>query len=232
MKKIFTLIATVFMAVSVNAQTEPIVYDFAGITADDIIVDENSEVKSRTFDGAECPMVKYKAGSSVKTLIQLKGKDYITLQYANSDPKDNIVTFAPQFMNTDTKNFVFLIGNEDLKLKEGDVIQVKFSAKGDKPAILHAETNLVGDDIDSKSKEEIKVASFTVGANGTAKIKETNGGVRIYAMTINSDIDGATTGISEVAASKAAKARKAVVNGRLVIETANGSFSVTGARVK
>ena len=232
MKKIFTLIATVFMAVSVNAQTEPIVYDFAGITADDIIVDENSEVKSRSFDGAECPIVKYNAGSSVKTLIQLKGRDYITLQYANKDPKSNIVTFASQFMNTDTKNFVFLIGNDDLKLKEGDVIKVKFSAKGDTPAILHAETNLVGDDVDSKSKEEINVASFTVGANGTAKIKETNGGVRIYAMTINADIDGATTGISEVAASKVAKARKVVVNGRLVIETANGTFSATGARVK
>ena len=51
-------------------------------------------------------------------------------------------------------------------------------------------------------------------------------------MTINSDIDGATTGISEVAASKVAKARKVIVNGRLVIETANGIFSTTGARVK
>ena len=75
----------------------------------------------------------------------------------------------------------------------------------------------------------IKVAA-TKG--GTCKIKETNGGCRIYAIAINSDIHGATTGISEVAASKVSKARKVVVNGRLVIETANGTFSATGARVK
>ena len=40
------------------------------------------------------------------------------------------------------------------------------------------------------------------------------------------------TGISEIASAKTAKARKVVVNGRLVIETANGTFSATGARVK
>lgn len=235
MKKIFTLIATALMAVSVNAQTDPIVYDFAGIKADDIIVDANSEVGSRSFDGVDCPMVKYNIGNSEKTLIQIKQRDFLTLQYANSDPKDNIVTFAPEFMNVDTKNFVFLFGNNDtdLKLKANDVIKVKFSAKGDKSALLHAETNVKGDDVESKEKDEIKIASFTVEANGTCKIKEMNGGVRIYAIAINADIPAETAGISEFAsASKVSKARKVVVNGRLVIETANGTFSTTGARVK
>lgn len=235
MKKIFTLIATALMAVSVNAQTDPTVYDFAGIKADDIIVDANSEVGSRSFDGADCPMVKYNVAKT-ETLIQIKKRDYLMLRYLNTETtKDNIVTFAPEFMNVDVKDFVFLIGinDTDLKLKAGDVIKVKFSAKGAKSAILHAETNVKGDDVESKEKDEIKIASFTVEANGTCKIKEMSGGVRIYAIAINADIPAETTGISEFAsASKVSKARKVVVNGRLVIETANGTFSTTGARVK
>ena len=232
MKKIFTLIATALMAVSVNAQTNPTVYDFAGIKADDIIVDANSEVGSRSFDGVDCPMVKYNIGNSVKTLILIKQRDLLSLQYSNKNPKSNIVTFAPDFMNIDSQNFVFIFGIEGAKLKADDVIKVKFSAKGDTPAILCAETNVKGDDVESKEKDEIKIASFTVEANGTCKIKETSGGVRIYAIAINADIPAETTGISEVAASKVAKARKVIVNGRLVIETANGTFSTTGARVK
>ena len=233
MKKIFTLIATALMAVSVNAQTDPIVYDFAGIKADAIIVDANSEVGSRSFDGADCPMVKYNIGNSVKTLILIKQRDLLSLQYSNKNPKSNIVTFAPDFMNIDSQNFVFIFGIEGAKLKADDVIKVKFSAKGDTPAILHAETNVKGDDVESKKKDEIKIASFTVEANGTCKIKETSGGARIYAIAINADIPAETAGISEFAsASKVSKARKVVVNGRLVIETANGTFSTTGARVK
>ena len=40
MKKIFTLIATALMAVSVNAQTDATTYDFAGITEDRVTVNE------------------------------------------------------------------------------------------------------------------------------------------------------------------------------------------------
>ena len=84
------------------------------------------------------------------------------------------------------------------------------------------------DDLKSTAKDDYKVIKFVATKGGTAKVKETTGGFRLYAIAINSDIDGTTTGISEVAAAKSAKVRKAVVNGRLVIETANGTFSATG----
>ena len=209
MKKIFTLIATAFMAVSVNAQTDATVYDFAGITEDRVTVNEHGEKSNRALDGVDFPCVNYLgADKEKKMLVQVKDIDLVTIQYSNSDKKSPAITFADKFLNLDQKNFVLIIGTEEVKLKEGDVISVKFCAKG------------------------IQIASFTVGANGTAKIKETNGGVRIYTMTINADIPAETTGISEVASAKIAKARKVVVNGRLVIETANGTFSATGARVK
>ena len=233
MKKIFTLIATAFIAVSVNAQTDATTYDFAGITEDRVTVNEYGEKDHRDLDGVNYPCINYLAADNEKKmLVQIKDIDLLTIQYSNSDKKTPAITFAEKFLNLDQKNFVMIIGTDEVKLKEGDVISVKFCAKGSKEAVLHAETNLTGEDAKSKDDKDIQIASFTVGANGTAKIKEKNGGVRIYTMTINSDIDGATTGISEVAAAKSAKVRKAVVNGRLVIETANGTFSATGARVK
>ena len=233
MKKIFTLIATALMAVSVNAQTDATTYDFAGITEDRVTVNEYGEKDHRDLDGVNYPCINYLAADNdKKMLVQIKDIDLLTIQYSNSDKKTPAITFAEKFLNLDQKNFVMIIGTDEVKLKEGDVISVKFCAKGSKEAVLHAETNLTGEDAKSKDDKDIQIASFTVGANGTAKIKEKNGGVRIYTMTINSDIDGATTGISEVAAAKSAKVRKAVVNGRLVIETANGTFSATGARVK
>ena len=233
MKKIFTLIATAFMAVSVNAQTDATVYDFAGITEDRVTVNEHGEKSNRALDGVDFPCVNYLgADKEKKMLVQVKDIDLVTIQYSNSDKKSPAITFADKFLNLDQKNFVLIIGTEEVKLKEGDVISIKFCAKGSKEAVLHAETNLTGDDAKSKDDKDIQIASFTVGANGTAKIKETNGGVRIYTMTINADIPAETTGISEIASAKTAKARKVVVNGRLVIETANGTFSATGARVK
>lgn len=233
MKKIFTLIATALMAVSVNAQTESTVYDVTGITADRISVDENGEKSERVLDGVSYPCVNYLAASNDKKMhVTIKDIDLLTIQYSNSATKSPAITFAEKFLNLDQKGFVMIFGTEELKLKEGDVIKVQFSAKGSKEAILHAETNLTGDDVKSASDSETKMASFTVNANGTAKIKETNGGVRIYAIAINEDIPEAT-GINTVAsADKAVKARKALVNGRLVIETANGKFSATGARIK
>lgn len=232
MKKIFTLIAAALMAVSANAQTDATVYNFGGITADKITVDENGEKYSRAFDGVDCPAVKYIGAEKAKMNITISGMDLLTMNYSNSSAKAPAITFAADFANVDTKNFVFILGNEDLKLKEGDVVKVKFAAKGSTEATIHAETNVIGDDAVSTAKDDIKVAEFTVEANGTCKVKETTGGVRIYAIAINSDFTETTTGISEVAVSKSDKVVKTIENGRLVIKTANGTFTASGARVK
>ena len=136
----------------------------------------------------------------------------------------------------DSKNFVI-----NVPLQTEDVLTIKFSAKGSKASTMevYGETPCIEldestslDDLKSTAKDDYKVIKFVATKGGTAKVKETTGGFRLYAIAINSDIDGTTTGISEVATAKSAKVRKAVVNGRLVIETANGTFSATGARVK
>ena len=237
MKKIFTLIATAFIAVSVNAQqTEPVVYQMDN-KAETYVLGENAEATTYKMDEIEgCFSVNYIGNESGKMQIKLAANENIFFEYANKEHKNNVLKTGADFAVFDSKNFVI-----NVPLQTDDVLTIKFSAKGstastmgiygDTPCIVLDEST-TQDDLKSTSKEDYKVIKFVATKGGTAKVKETTGGCRLYAIAINSNLDGTTTGISEVASAKTAKARKVVVNGRLVIETANGTFSATGARVK
>ena len=237
MKKIFTLIATAFMAVSVNAQkTEPVVYQFDNKAETYVLGDNTEPTTYKMDDNPDCFSVNY-TGSGEKMQIKLAANESIFFEYSNTQgKKNNAMKTGADYAQFDSKNFVI-----NVPLQTADVLTIKFTAKGstastmgiygETPCIeLHESTST--EDLKSTAKDDYKVIKFVATKGGTAKVKETTGGCRLYAIAINSDIDGATTGISEVAASKVAKARKVVVNGRLVIETANGTFSATGARVK
>ena len=237
MKKIFTLIATAFIAVSVNAQqTEPVVYQMDN-KAETYVLGENAEATTYKMDEIEgCFSVNYIGNESGKMQIKLAANENIFFEYANKEHKNNVLKTGADFAVFDSKNFVI-----NVPLQTDDVLTIKFSAKGstastmgiygDTPCIVLDES-ISQDDLKSTSKEDYKVIKFVATKGGTAKVKETTGGCRLYAIAINSNLDGTTTGISEVTSAKTAKARKVVVNGRLVIETANGTFSATGARVK
>ena len=238
MKKIFTLIATALMAVSVNAQkTEPVVYQFDN-KAETYVLGDYTEATSYEMDKVSGFSVNYTGSSASDNKLQIKlaANEEIFFEYGNKEKKNNVLKTAPDYAVFDSKNFVI-----NVPLQTEDVLTIKFSAKGSTASTMgiYGETPCIEldestsqDDLKSTAKDDYKVIKFVATKGGTAKVKETTGGFRLYAIAINSDIDGTTTGISEVAAVKAAKARKAVVNGRLVIETANGTFSATGARVK
>ena len=236
MKKIFTLFATALMAVSVNAQTEKAIYQMDN-KAETYIVDSNGEATTyKMDDNPDCYSVNYTVGNGEKMQIKLAANEEIFFEYGNKEKKNNVLKTAPDYAVFDSKNFVI-----NVPLQTEDVLTIKFSAKGSTASTMgiYGETPCIEldestseDDLKSTAKDDYKVIKFVATKGGTAKVKETTGGFRLYAIAINSDIDGSTTGISEVAAAKSAKARKAVVNGRLVIETANGTFSATGARVK
>lgn len=238
MKKIFTLIATVFMAVSVNAQkTEPVVYQFDN-KAETYVLGDYTEATTYEMDKVSGFSVNYTGSSASDNKLQIKlaANEEIFFEYGNKEKKNNVLKTAPDYAVFDSKNFVI-----NVPLQTEDVLTIKFSAKGSTASTMgiYGETPCIEldestseDDLKSTAKDDYKVIKFVATKGGTAKVKETTGGFRLYAIAINSDIDGTTTGISEVAASKVAKARKVVVNGRLVIETANGTFSATGARVK
>ena len=238
MKKIFTLIATALMAVSVNAQkTEPVVYQFDN-KAETYVLGDYTEATTYEMDKVSGFSVNYTGSSASDNKLQIKlaANEEIFFEYGNKEKKNNVLKTAPDYAVFDSKNFVI-----NVPLQTEDVLTIKFSAKGSTASTMgiYGETPCIEldestseDDLKSTAKDDYKVIKFVATKGGTAKVKETTGGFRLYAIAINSDIDGATTGISEVAASKVAKARKVVVNGRLVIETANGTFSATGARVK
>ena len=235
MKKIFTLIATALMAVSVNAQkTEPVVYQFDN-KAETYVLGDYTEATTYEMDKVSGFSVNYSASDN-KLQIKLAANEEIFFEYGNKEKKNNVLKTAPDYAVFDSKNFVI-----NVPLQTEDVLTIKFSAKGSTASTMgiYGETPCIEldestseDDLKSTAKDDYKVIKFVATKGGTAKVKETTGGFRLYAIAINSDIDGTTTGISEVAAAESAKVRKAVVNGRLVIETANGTFSATGARVK
>ena len=238
MKKIFTLIATALVAVSVNAQkTEPVVYQFDN-KAETYVLGDYTEATTYEMDKVSGFSVNYTGSSASDNKLQIKlaANEEIFFEYGNKEKKNNVLKTAPDYAVFDSKNFVI-----NVPLQTEDVLTIKFSAKGSTASTMgiYGETPCIEldestseDDLKSTAKDDYKVIKFVATKGGTAKVKESTGGFRLYAIAINSDIDGATTGISEVAASKVAKARKVVVNGRLVIETANGTFSATGARVK
>ena len=238
MKKIFTLIATALMAVSVNAQkTEPVVYHFDN-KAETYVLGDYTDPTTYEMDKVSGFSVNYTGSSASDNKLQIKlaANEEIFFEYGNKEKKNNVLKTAPDYAVFDSKNFVI-----NVPLQTEDVLTIKFSAKGSTASTMgiYGETPCIEldestseDDLKSTAKDDYKVIKFVATKGGTAKVKETTGGFRLYAIAINSDIDGTTTGISEVAAAKSAKVRKAVVNGRLVIETANGTFSATGARVK
>ena len=234
MKKIFTLIATALVAVSVNAQSDKAIYQMDN-KAETYILDANGEATKYTMDdNPECFAVNYINGDGEKMQIKLAANDGIFFEYSNSQgTKNNVFKTGANFAVFDSKNFVI-----NVPLQTDDILAIEFSAKGNKESTMsiYGETPCVelyetpATDLVSTAKDDYKVIRFVATKGGTAKIKETTGGCRLYAIAVNAEIP---TGIREVAsAAKADKVRKAIVNGRLVIETANGTFSATGARIK
>lgn len=74
------------------------------------------------------------------------------------------------------------------------------------------------------------VQEFTIG--GKPNFTFTNGGEQVAFILDVTYSDVVNTGISNVVTSKPQKVRKYYENGRIVIETANGRFTTTGARLK
>lgn len=74
------------------------------------------------------------------------------------------------------------------------------------------------------------VQEFTIG--GKPNFTFTNGGEQVAFILDVTYSDVVNTGISNIVTSKPQKVRKYYENGRIVIETVNGKFTTTGARLK
>ncbi len=192
MKKIFTLIAVAAMALSANAQTDPVTYTFDN-QASTYVLGDNCEATTYDMDGVKGFSVNYTGTSKAKMQVMLAANQEIFLEYSNSSAKKNVIKSGASYVNCDSKNFVI-----NVPVKANDVLYVKYSAKGssaaqvdvygDEPCITANEDAVK--ECSSKSESDAVIFSATASKGGTAKIKETNGGMRIYAISINQNPTG------------------------------------------
>ena len=230
MKKIFTLIASAVMAISANAAepTPAVTYTFDD-QASTYVLGENAEATTYSMDGKEGFSVNYVGASSAKMQVKLAANQNIFFEYGNSSAKNNAMKTGANYVQFDSKNFIIHI-----PVVTGDVIRVKYSAKGGNAANIQIDGSTPpieanADAVTScsgKTEAEAVIFSATATKGGTAKIKETNGGMRVYAISINQE-PTAVQGVAEAKVAKTAPA-KVLKNGQIFI----GNYTVAGAQVK
>jgi carbohydrate-selective porin OprB len=175
--------------------------------------------------------VNYTSTTSEKMQIKLAANPEIFFEYSNSSAKNNAVKTGENYMQCDSKNFVI-----NIPVKAGDVIYVKYSAKGSNAAKLdvYGSEPAITADADAvkestgKTEGESVIFKATATKGGTAKIKETNGGMRIYAISINQK----PTGIQNVKVADAKSANGAIYNlaGQKVNENYKGIVIKNGKK--
>ena len=203
MKKIFTLIAMAVMALGANAQTDPVVYTFDN-QASTYVLGENCAAGTYTMDGKEGFSVNYTSTTSEKMQVKVAANEDIFFEYKNSKSKDNAMKTGENYAQFDAKNYIIMI-----PVKTGDVVYVKFSAKGSAPTlgIDGSEPPIVANEgaattCSGKTEADAVVFSATATKGGTAKIKESANGMRLYAIGINKD-PNETNAIQTVKATQA-----------------------------
>lgn len=204
MKKIFTLIVMAVMALGANAQTDPVVYTFDN-QASTYVLGENCEASTYTMDSKVGFSVNYTSTSSEKMQVKLAANEDIFFEYKNSSTKTNAMKTGENYAQFDAKNYIIMI-----PVKTGDVVYVKFSAKGSNAPTLGidgSEPPITANDgaattCSGKTEADAVVFSATATKGGTAKIKESTSGMRLYAIGINKN-PNETTAIQTVKATQA-----------------------------
>ncbi len=238
MKKIFTLIATAFLAASANAQTEAVTYYFDNQASTYTLdyADNGFTATTYTMDGVDGYSLNVAAG--VKGTVGLSANPDVFFEYTNSAAKSNVLKTGNEQVQIE-KNFVLNVKN----LKADDEVYILYSAKGSTAATLtnagNANTLMCDDSQNSNANKASKMSDIdqmTIGhvkaaSNGGIKIKETTGGMRVFAVSIN-QMPEAPTAIKNVNAATSAKTVKAIENGQLVIKSAKGTFNAAGAQMK
>lgn len=176
MKKFFLFAAAAIAAMTVNAK----VYNFAGITADQITTD--GTIGTYVMDEVEIPSVSQPDGVDIN--VTLEGQEGLVINYTQSagKKKDNILKFAANFMQADGKNVILTFSDVTV----GDQIKLVVSAKGSTDAKFTALEGASGAEqtvtkIDKV--EDFATVTFTA-TDSDVKIKEIGGGFRIVSATL------------------------------------------------
>lgn len=240
MKKFLFFAAALTAAMAVNAE----VYYFNNNASTYSLKGSESgnafTATTYTMDGVEGFSVNYVTPSE-KGYIYLAANGNVFFEYSNSETKNTVAKTGNAMFVCDSKNFVLNVKN----LKADDEVYLLYSAKGSTAAELtnadNANTEVMKDavttsadkcDNEGKVDGEYKVAVMHVKAvaNGGIKIKETKGGMRVFAVGINElPVFPAVTPVENVAATS--KAVKRMVNGQVVIEKDGVLYNLLGAKL-
>ena len=234
-----------------------VVYEFAGVKADDINILSGTNATKGTYkmDGVDVPSVSYKhlvnesAGRDSFMIVNIKDKGDVTFRYKNQNDKKDIMKFAADYIQCDGSNFEMWIEN----VQAGDTIVFVVTAKGSAPQFTvdasyssscyldpyqpEDDTDLCYTDGIVLSASDAKVEDnysgwqnlvYTVQqGRSRVRIKEVKNGFRLAKILV-----GAYRGVEAVDNVDATvKAIKTIENGQLVIIKNGVRYNALGAQL-
>ena len=195
MKKIFTLIASAFIALSANAQTT---ISLAGLTTDDFTYD--AAAYTPASDKLSFNYIR-KSKNSYDNIV-MTGKN-ILFSYKNSGEKSGFFAMKTEWFVVNGKGAILKISN----VQEGQTITINVAKKEDPgynsknewnnnvPGFKATGATMDGSDFaDGDTKENFKDIQFTSTVNGDVEITNANNGYLIKSIVLSStEADVVTT---------------------------------------
>lgn len=231
-----------------------------GVKAEDITIPSNNGTKvTYTMDGHDCPAITYNhlnlpdGGDSTMT-VKLATCPNLTILYKNGDNKANVLKFADNYVQFDSKNCIMYIDS----VHSGDTIVIVATSKGSTPTKFdhtystacyldpyqpEDDTDPCFTDGDVYTTSDARIDEDFIGWTNLVyivqagedgkdhtrvRIKEINGGARVAKIQIGA-YRGEKTALSNPDA--AVKAQKLVENGQIVILKNGVRYNVLGAKL-
>ena len=171
-----------FISLATNAS---VVYDFAGIKAEQINVTGGVVSSFEKAPGDSIPAVDYTSAENTMR-VSFVHMENLEFNFKASSEKQSIMRFEEDYMIANGKSITLRFSNLNL----GDTISLLVSAKGNTDATFTAFSGANGEDQIAEKKDETtgtytqKTVSF-YATSSEAEIKEITGGFRIYNATVS-----------------------------------------------
>ena len=242
MKKFFLFAAALFAALSVNAR----IIRFDGIdSADKLVAVANAAISSYTWNSGKeneytYPAVDYTSKVGELMQVRLAGEADFEIQYKNGGGideqtgeikdghKDGILKFGKEYLQMDGKNTFLIFSGLHLD----DEIQLLVSAKGSTNSKFLPEGAVADESNPASVGKADKLENYVVvkfyAEGSEVSIKETAGGYRIIALSINEDVKAAQA-IDNVFSGE--KAEKFFRDGQLIIRRNGVEFNAIGVKL-
>ena len=171
-----------FISLATNAS---VVYNFAGIKAEQINVTGGVVSSYEKASGDSIPAVDYtSAGNTMR--VSFVHMENFEIEHRFYSEREYLLKFEQDYMQADRKDMILHFSNLNL----GDTISLLVSAKGNTDATFTAFSGANGEDQIAEKKDETtgtytqKTVTF-YATSSEAEIKEITGGFRIYSATVS-----------------------------------------------